>query len=64
MSNLGGSALIILMYVVTWALPVLLAIWFIRTLTAMAQAQRDIAERLAGIETFLRASTQHPEQAG
>ena len=60
MSNLGGNSLIILMYVVTWVLPVLLAIWFIRTLTAMAQAQRDIAERLAGIETCLRTRTQHP----
>ena len=59
MSNLGENALILLMYVVTWALPVLLAVWFIRTLTSIAQAQRDIADRLARIETTLRANNQH-----
>lgn len=60
MRNLGDNAFIILMYVLTWLVPVILAIWFVRTLTAMARAQRDIADRLAGIETSLRANSQHP----
>lgn len=60
MRNLGDNAFIILMYVLTWLVPIVLAVWFIRTLTAMAQAQREIAERLAGIETSLRANAQHP----
>ena len=60
MRNLGDNAFIILMYVLTWLVPVVLAIWFVRTLTAMARAQREIADRLAGIETSLRAITQQP----
>jgi len=48
------------MYVLTWLVPIVLAVWFIRTLTAMAQSQREIAKRLAGIETSLRANAQHP----
>jgi len=60
MRNLGDNAFIILMYVLTWLVPIVLAVWFIRTLTAMAQSQREIAKRLAGIETSLRANIQRP----
>lgn len=45
-----------LLMVFLWGLPFLLAIWFIRVMSNMVVAQREIAQRLAGIEEELRRS--------
>lgn len=50
--SLGMAELVVMLLI--WAIPILLMWWFIRTLTSMAAAQRDIAARLAGIEEQLR----------
>jgi hypothetical protein len=51
----------VLMMLLVYALPFVLAVWFIRTFTGMATAQREIAERLAGIEQHLqRIAEQSP----
>ena len=40
-----------------WAVPLLLLVWFVRTVSAMAASLRDIADRLATIERAVREST-------
>jgi hypothetical protein len=59
-ANLGENTMIVLFYVLSVVLPILFAVWFIRTLSAMARAQREIAAHLAGIETALRDAIKHP----
>jgi len=58
--NLGENAMIILAYVLSVVIPILLAVWFVRTLSAMARAQREMATHLAGIETSLREAIKQP----
>lgn len=50
----GGALLSVIFVVVAWGIPLLLALWFIRTFSAMAESQRDIANRLASIDEHLR----------
>jgi len=52
--NFGAFGLGEIFMLLAWALPFVVAVWFIRTLTGMAAAQRAIAERLAGIEQQLQ----------
>ena len=52
--NFGAFGLGEIFMLLTWALPFVVAVWFIRTLTGMAAAQREIAERLAGIAQQLQ----------
>jgi hypothetical protein len=42
-----------------WALPLLLLVWFVRTLARMAASLRDIAERLSALERAVRDSSTH-----
>jgi hypothetical protein len=56
--------MIILAYVLSVVIPILLAVWFVRTLSAMARAQREMATHSAGIETSLREAIKQPEQPG
>jgi len=37
-----------------WGLPLVLLVWFIRTLTAIASSLRDIADRLSALERAVR----------
>ena len=54
--NPGGLLFALLL----WALPIVLAVWFIRTLTAMAVSLRDIASRLASLERAVRDASIGP----
>ena len=59
--NFGSVGLLELFpFIIISALPVLLLLWFIKTLTAVAVSLRQIADRLATLERTLRdtASTQ------
>lgn len=60
MDNLGENAMIILAYVLSVVIPILLAEWFVRTLSAMAHAQREMAAHLADIEASLREASKRP----
>jgi hypothetical protein len=40
-----------------WGIPVVLMVWFVRTLTAIASSLRDIAEHLARIERTVRETS-------
>ena len=60
MDNLGENAMIFLLPTLSVVLPLILAVWFIRTLSAMARAQREIAAHLAGIEASLREAIKQP----
>ena len=39
-----------------WGLPLVLLVWFIRTLTAIARTLRDIADRLSDLERAVRGA--------
>ena len=52
--NAHENVFIILIYLLTWAAPIVLALWFVRTLSSMATVQREIARRLEGIESHLQ----------
>jgi hypothetical protein len=58
--NLGENAMIVLLPTLSVVLPILLAVWFVRTLTAIARAQQEIVAHLAGIETSLREAIKQP----
>lgn len=49
---LGFSELIFVLLM--WALPLVLLVWFIRTLGSMAASLRDIADRLLAVERAVR----------
>ena len=51
----SGFAWWILLTIATWAMPLLLLVWLIRSVNAMVAAQRQIAEHLAIIAADLRA---------
>jgi hypothetical protein len=51
----GGEVIFALLL---WSLPLVLVIWFVRTLTVIAVALRDIATRLVSLESAIRASDQ------
>jgi hypothetical protein len=60
--NLGmmeGSFVIILSLLV-WLVPIVLAVWLIRTVAAMATAQREIVRRLASIDEHLQRASGTP----
>jgi hypothetical protein len=42
-----------------WGLPLMLLVWFVRTLTAIAASLRDIADRLATLERAVRDTSIH-----
>lgn len=54
--NLGPveGVFAVVIFAAAWVLPLLLAIWFIRTVGAMAAAQRAIAEQLRIIAASLK----------
>lgn len=51
--NLGELVFTLLV----WILPLVLVVWFIRTLTNMAASLRDIADRLVSLERAVRDGT-------
>ena len=56
--NFNGDAFGALGFVLlAWAVPIGLMIWFVRTLSAMASALREIADRLATLEQAVRESS-------
>ena len=46
----------LVMTLLVYALPFVLLVWLVRTLTSIAVAQREIAARLASIDEHLRSS--------
>ena len=52
--GVGGALMSVILVVIAWGIPLLIALWFIRTFSAMAESQRDIANRLASIDEHLR----------
>jgi hypothetical protein len=48
--GLWGSLFTLLL----WGLPIVLLVWFIRTLTAIARSLREIADRLSDLERAVR----------
>lgn len=53
--NFGNFGIFEMMFVLLiWGLPIVLLIWFVRTLTAMSVSLRDIAERLASVERAIK----------
>jgi hypothetical protein len=56
--NFGGDWLGALGFVVlAWAVPIGLMIWFVRTLSAMASALREFADRVGTLEQAVRESS-------
>lgn len=56
--NFGGDVFGALGFVVlAWAVPLGLMIWFVRTLSVMAGALRQIADRLGTLEQAVRESS-------
>jgi hypothetical protein len=53
--NIGGfGGMEWLFVLLVWALPFVLAIWFIRTLSSIAASVRDIAVRIESLERAVR----------
>lgn len=52
--NFGPGPFELVFFVLPWALPFILLVWFIRTVAAIAASLRDIAERLTTIERAIR----------
>ena len=50
-----GGALWLFLIALAWALPILVIIWVVITLTAMRRALEAIATHLRGIEATLKA---------
>jgi cytochrome c-type biogenesis protein CcmH/NrfF len=48
--GLWGSLFTLLL----WGLPIVLLVWFIRTLTAIARSLHEIADRLSDLERAVR----------
>jgi len=56
--NFGGAGFGELgVFLLLWGLPIGLMIWFVRTLSAMAGALREIADRLGTLERAIRESS-------
>ena len=58
-ANLGAGegAIVLVLFCVAWILPFALAIWLIRTINAIATAQRDIAAQLRIIAQSFKDSS-------
>jgi hypothetical protein len=48
----GGTEVLFLILI--WALPFVIAIWFIRTLSSIARSLRDVVDRLDSVERAIR----------
>ncbi|HEX2191314.1 MAG TPA: hypothetical protein VHG51_20555 [Longimicrobiaceae bacterium] len=46
----GGTLFMLLVMIAVWAVPIALAVWFVRTMNDVRRTQREIADRLARIE--------------
>jgi hypothetical protein len=56
--NFGGAAFGEMGFILlAWAIPIGLMIWFVRTLSAMSGALREIADRLGTLERAVRESS-------
>ncbi|MFL5614878.1 MAG: hypothetical protein ACJ796_14540 [Gemmatimonadaceae bacterium] len=56
--NFGGAGFGDLgLVLLGWAVPIGLMIWFVRTVSAMAGALREIADRLGTLERAVRESS-------
>ena len=53
--DIGGVEFLFVLLL--WCLPVLLLVWFIKTLSGMASSLRDIAARLQALERAIRDAT-------
>ena len=51
----GGFFVWILVMIITWATPLILLVWLIRSVNAMVAAQRQIAEQLRIIADDVRS---------
>jgi len=59
-SNTAQMLSAVLVIALVWMIPIAIAIWFIRTLSAMAAAQGEIAARLSSIDAHLRSNAGRP----
>lgn len=59
MGNLGFTELGFVL--ILWAIAIAIAIWFVRTLNGIAQAQRDIADSLRRLEHRLSSENRRPD---
>ena len=59
--NFGGGFgdLGFVFVLLVWALPLVLAIWFIRTVASIAASLRAIANRLESLERAVRDNSSH-----
>lgn len=56
--NFGTGGFVGLIFaLLLWGLPLVLLVWFIRTLTAMSASLRDIADRLLSLERAVRSAS-------
>ena len=46
-----------LLRLLLWGLPLIVLVWFIRTLTGIATSLRDIADRLSALEGAVREAS-------
>lgn len=61
--NYGTFGLASLFFaLLVYGLPILLAVWFVKTVTSMSTSLREIAERLASLERAVR-DTKPPNRA-
>ena len=55
LGSLGGGEL--LFALLLWCVPLVLLVWFVRTLSSIAAALRDMVARLATLEEAVRSSS-------
>ena len=56
--NFGNIGPIELLFVLlVWGVPLLLLVWFVRTLAAMAASLRDIADRMGSVEHAIQQAS-------
>ena len=52
--NIGFAEMLFVLLV--WAIPLILVVWFVRTLMNIASSLRDIADRMGSLERTVRDS--------
>jgi hypothetical protein len=59
--NFGTSGFLeLVFFLLVWGIPLVVIVWFVRTLTAMAASLQDIANRLGSLERAVRDASYQP----
>ena len=56
MMNGAQGFVIAILLLLSWIVPIAIVVWCVRTLSAIAKAQREIVARLASIDARLHAA--------